>query len=412
MLKRRRSSLVPLFGLVASASLAALAGDVFAADPILRHQEDLRGDVAVFGNTLAYDCGAGLAAPAGAFASCAAEANTADTAPDVYWRDEIADATVAPTEARTSATLVLPAGAKVTYARLYWGALTSGAAQDPDLDVVLDWLGGPQQTILADASWVVPYGLAAHPDWYYYQASGDATQFVAEWGAGDFRVTDVTALPLAGQGFDIDRAFSAWTLVVFYESPEDDLRNLALFDGLTSIDPGQGAGSASVNLSGFLVPPGFQAKMAAFTYEGDSADILLYDNQDGECAGEPVGGPFTIEGGAATRSHLILTGSPGSMDAIVVPMVDGDVVPGESAGADRDDVVAGLAEGLGESLGLTPEQATCSAELIVDEVGLDTFLVDGAVVDFDTLSDEVAEAAIAAMTLAVEACGLDPALLG
>jgi len=150
----------------------------------------------------------------------------------------------------------------------------------------------------------------------------------------------------------------------------------------------------------------------AFTYEGDSADILLYDNQDGECAGEPVGGPFTIEGGAATRSHLILTGSPGSMDAIVVPMVDGDVVPGESAGADRDDVVAGLAEGLGESLGLTPEQATCSAELIVDEVGLDTFLVDGAVVDFDTLSDEVAEAAIAAMTLAVEACGLDPALLG
>ena len=52
MLKRRRSSLVPLFGLVASASLAALAGDVFAADPILRHQEDLRGDVAVFGLSL------------------------------------------------------------------------------------------------------------------------------------------------------------------------------------------------------------------------------------------------------------------------------------------------------------------------------------------------------------------------
>jgi uncharacterized repeat protein (TIGR01451 family) len=339
MLKRRRSSLVPLFGLVASASLAALAGDVFAADPILRHQEDLRGDVAVFGNTLAYDCGAGIAAPAGAFASCAAEANTADTAPDVYWRDEIADATVAPTEARTSATLVLPAGAKVTYARLYWGALTSGAAQDPDLDVVLDWLGGPQQTILADASWVVPYGLAAHPDWYYYQASGDATQFVAEWGAGDFRVTDVTALPLAGQGFDIDRAFSAWTLVVFYESPEDDLRNLALFDGLTSIDPGQGAGSASVNLSGFLVPPGFQAKMAAFTYEGDA----IYNGDHFTMNGAQVTNAMNPADNFFNSSRTFLgAGVSGASD---VPKFTG--APGEMAGYDLDtiDVTAQLAAG-------------------------------------------------------------------
>ena len=150
----------------------------------------------------------------------------------------------------------------------------------------------------------------------------------------------------------------------------------------------------------------------AFTYDGDSADILLYDNQDSECAGEPVGGPFTVDGGAATRSHLILVGSPGDMDAVVVPMVDGGVEPVESAGADRDDVVAALAEGLVTNLGFTAEQATCSSELIVDEVGLDTFLVDGAVVDFDTLSDEVAEATIAALTLAVDECGLNPALLG
>ena len=66
-----------------------------AADPVLRHQDELHGDVVVFGSTLGYDCGAGLPVPTGATASCA--------------------------------------------------------------------------------------------DWTYYQASGDATDFVATWGAGDFR---------------------------------------------------------------------------------------------------------------------------------------------------------------------------------------------------------------------------------
>lgn len=339
MLNRRRSSLVPLFGLVASAGLVALSGDASAADPILRHQEDVRGDVAVFGNTLAYDCGAGVTPPSGSFASCATETNTADTAPDLYWRDGIADSSVAPTQARTSATLVLPAGAKVTYARLYWGALTNGAAQDPDLDATLDWLGGPQQTIVADASWVVPYGLAAHPDWYYYQASGDATQFVSQWGAGDFRVSDVTALQLAGQAFDIDRAFSAWTLVVFYESSEDDLRNLALFDGLTSIDPGQGLGSASVNLQGFLVPPGFQAKMAAFTYEGDA----IYNGDHFTMNGAQVTNATNPADNFFNSSRTFLgAGVSGAFD---VPAFTG--APGEMAGYDLDtiDVTAELAPG-------------------------------------------------------------------
>ncbi len=60
----------------------------------------------------------------------------------------------------------------------------------------------------------------------------------------------------------------------------------------------------------------------AFTYDGDSVDLVLHDNTDRECAGEPVGGPFTVDGGPGTRSHLILTGSPGDMDAIAVTMID------------------------------------------------------------------------------------------
>src|SRR5262249_4296809 len=151
----------------------------------------------------------------------------------------------------------------VTYARLYWSALKVGQA--PDKNVVLDFKGGPTTTINADDTWSMSYGFPSHPDWYYYQSTGDVTSYVQTWGAGDFRITDVDALDLTG--VDVDRAFSAWTLVVFYENQGDELRNLALFDGFTSIDPGfPGQEKAEVTLSGFLVPLGYTAKMTAFTY--------------------------------------------------------------------------------------------------------------------------------------------------
>ncbi len=287
--------------------------------------------MAVFGSTLAFDCGAGIAAPPGSIASCGSETNTTDTAPDLYWRDGIADASITPTQARTSATLVLPPGAKVTYARLYWSALTSGPAEVADDSVVLDWLGGPQQTILADASWTLPYGFASHPDWYYYQSTGDATSFVSAWGAGDFRVSDVDALALAGQNFDADRAFSAWTLVVFYQSDNDDLRNLALFDGFTGIDPAlANQGTASVTLQGFLVPEGFQAKMVAFTYEGDAiytGDHFTMNGAQVQNAANPIDNFFN-----SSRTFL---GTPvtGNFD---VPKFAGQ--PGEMAGYDLDTI--------------------------------------------------------------------------
>jgi uncharacterized repeat protein (TIGR01451 family) len=296
-------------------------------DPVLRHQEDTRGDVVVFGSTLGFDCGAGVSAPPGATASCANEINISDTAPDIYFRDNTANASIQPQDARTSATLTLPAGAKVTYARLYWSALQVG--DKADTDVILDWLGGPQQTITADDSWVVSYGFASHPDWFYYQATGDATDFVSTWGAGDFRVSGVNALPVAG--LDVDRAFSAWTLVVFYEADGEELRNLALFDGFTPIDPGlPGLGSAQVTLKGFVVPQGFTAKMAAFTYEGDKAytgDHFTFNGGQQANALNPFDNFFN-----SSRTYLGKAVS-GAQD---VPQLSGD--PGTMAGYDLDTV--------------------------------------------------------------------------
>ncbi|MBK8258295.1 MAG: DUF11 domain-containing protein [Polyangiaceae bacterium] len=314
-------------GFAVGSSLLLGSGAASAVDPVLRHQEDTRGDVVVFGSTLAYDCGSGVAAPMAAVASCANQLLVDDTAPDIYFRDNTANASILPIEARTSATLSLPAGASVTYARLYWAALKQG--ETPDTDATLDWLGGPQQTISADQTWVIPYGFPSHPDWYYYQATGEATDFVATWGAGDFRVSDVESLVLAN--IEVDRAFSAWTLVVFYEAPGEELRNLALFDGFTPIDPGlPGLESAQVTLDGFVVPQGFTAKMAAFTYEGDAAyngDHFTFNGGQQSDMSNPFDNFFN-----SSRSYL---GQPfsGNFD---VPKFTG--APGTMAGYDLDTV--------------------------------------------------------------------------
>ncbi|MFO0591990.1 MAG: MYXO-CTERM sorting domain-containing protein [Polyangiaceae bacterium] len=313
-------------GLAAGATLVLATGAASAVDPVLRHQEDTRGDVRVFGSTLAFDCGAGVSAPAGAVASCASELNVTDTAPDIYFRDNTANASINPTDARTSATLDLPPNSMVTYARLYWSALKQGP--DPDPNATLDWLGGPQQEITADQTWVIPYGLPAHPDWYYYQATGDATDFVSTWGAGDFRVSDVESLVFAG--LEVDRAFSAWTLVVFYEADGEELRNLALFDGFTAIDPGLAQPSAEVTLDGFVVPQGFTAKMSAITYEGDKAytgDHFTFNGGQLTDALNPFDNFFN-----SSRSNL---GVPMS-GAADVPAFSG--APGSMAGYDLDTV--------------------------------------------------------------------------
>ena len=331
---RRRAVLALL---AATGALVGSTSPANADNPVLRHQEDLHGDVAVFGSTLGYDCGAGVAVPSGASAACAGLLNTTDTAPDLFWRDNAANAAITAVQARSSATLVLPAGATVTYARLYWGALKDGVA--PDTTAQLDYLGGPLKTITADKTWVVPYGVA-HPTWNYYQSSGDATDYVSTWGAGDFRVSDVEALPLPSYAFDVDRAFSAWTLVVFYDLPTGQLRNLALFDSFTPIDPAVvGQESAKVTLDGFLIPQGFSARMTAFTYEGDA----IYD-----------GDHFTLNGAqltdAANPANNFFNSSRNTLGVAVsgaqdVPKLSG--APGSMAGYDLDtvDVTSHLAPG-------------------------------------------------------------------
>jgi hypothetical protein len=159
----------------------------------------------------------------------------------------------------------------------------------------------------------------------------------------------------------------------------------------------------------------------AFTYDGDSVEFVLHDNADRECAEEPVGGPFAIDGGPGSRSHLILTGSPGDMDAIVVPMGDdassdaGTTDAGESGEAATDDdralAVELMTAEIAANLPFDDAQSACAAEFLVDAIGVDELLVDGDLVDLDSLPTEAQDAAAAALAAAVPACDIDPALL-
>lgn len=355
----RFTSSSALVGILAAGASLIAAAPAHAADPILRHQQDVRGDVVTIGSTMGFDCAAGAPAALSGTPSCNDVTFANDSAPDIYWRDDTANTGITALQARTSATLSLPAGAKISYARLYWAALKDDPTQPydafsvppvlPEIDyslfkadstVVLDRKDGPSLNVVADNTWVTPYALASHLNWFYYQASADVTSFVRLRGAGTFRVSDIDALALSSLGRDEHRAFSAWTLVVFYEKDDADLRNLTLFDGLINIDPQYGQPSAEVTLSGFVIPPSHKANFMVFGYEGDSgtnvtaedSDYFSFHNDKVTSGSNPIDDFFN-----ASRTFL---GSPISF-ASDVPRLSG--APGSMGGYDLDTVdVSGI----------------------------------------------------------------------
>ena len=99
-----------------------------------------------------------------------------------------------------------------------------------------------------------------------------------------------------------------------------------------------------------------------------------------------------------------------SVDATVEPTTTGDVVvtgaPAESI--DPDTALANelMSATVEANLGLPKEQADCAAVFIVEALGADTLIVDGELVDLDTLPAEAQQAAAAAIAEAVPDCGI------
>ena len=296
--------------------------------PALRFQIDGPGGYLVLGQTFGYDCGSGNPPPAGSTTSCTGVFD-GDPAPDLYWRDNLATPATTASDARTSANLVLPAGATVTYARLYWGGLRANDL--PDREVTLDREGGFSATVMANANAanvVLSSGPVAGVVYVAYQASADVTGLVRTSGAGSYRVTGVDGIAL--NGVLSDNAFSAWHLVVIYGLPAGPTQHLALYDGLDTVAMDA---EAAVPVGGFSVPStgAPQGSLAAWAYETDAAqtgDALRIKAMAATNAGNAADN-FWNE--SRTRLGAGVTG--------LVPALTG--LPGTGAGFDLDEIDLG-----------------------------------------------------------------------
>ncbi|MBW2528203.1 MAG: DUF11 domain-containing protein, partial [Deltaproteobacteria bacterium] len=310
---------------------------VAVADPVVRVAVDQQGDFALVGNSLAWDCAATGTILTGTVGSCGS--NTIDTAPDVYWRSDddtqtaLADVSIAPTDARSSAHLQLTAWGTPTHAFLYWAGefLTASYPQAFDPVVTLERIDGgwgdvtDTLTVTADSSRVVPQGYHN-----YFQCSADVTAFVQAYGSGVYRFSDIDVGPLVDRDEQI--SFAGWFLVVFYEDPYEPLRNLVLFE---SLDLVASTLTSSATLSGFYVPnTGYDAKLGVVAYEGDlelTGDGLRFGTAP-LAAGDELTNTLNPFDNFFNSSRTWLDASP--LAAGDLPLLVGD--PDSMAGIDMD----------------------------------------------------------------------------
>ncbi|XXX77231.1 hypothetical protein WMF30_00455 [Sorangium sp. So ce134] len=325
-------------GLTSAALLGALSG-TSSAVPVRRIQVAQRGDFVLIGNTLAHDCATSTPAPTvGTVGACGDSATLADGAPDIYWRSDSplagqaeASNTIAPSAARSTAVLSLPAGARVTHAVLYWAA--SRATGTTDLSVTLERPGTPGINVTGASSGQTAAELT------HAQAFADVTSIVQARGAGAYRLSGISnAAPLDGvnQAF----AFAGWWMVVLYELTTAPARHFTVFDGLDPVINGERVAST---ISGFVVPSGAgQAKLGVVGYDGDSStgDAIQWNGTALFDAQNPANNFFNssrsfLGAPSSTAGDLPrLTGAPLSMSSIdldVVQVPSTLLMPGDTS---------------------------------------------------------------------------------
>lgn len=333
-----------------------------SAAPTKRYSTDDRGNFLVVGNTVGQDCRAPAPVVGDTTLLCGDILTVdPDSGIDGYWRSDFpvnGQATtdnllspLGPGLARSTAVLSLPAGATVTYARLYWSALRSS--------------GGNTATIEFPASQRRLDVTAAGADFKtlsqggqeYFQGSADVTAFVRSTGSGAYRVSGFSSFSLRnllGVLITSDVTYSSWHLVVFYKLDSEPVRNLTLFDGFDYLRNS----SITSTLSGFLVPAtGAEGRLAVVGYEGDAditGDSIKFNGTALTNALNPANNFFN-----ATRSQLgtavsvkgdlpQLRGTAGSMSGLDIDVVDitslvkaGDTQATIEAASQNDEMLIG-----------------------------------------------------------------------
>jgi uncharacterized repeat protein (TIGR01451 family)/uncharacterized protein (TIGR03382 family) len=308
-----------------SGILAILVAAAAEAVPTLRHQVDEQGDFVLLGNSTGFDCDASVPDPvAGTIPSprSGCGPNVTDDAPDILWyaSDTAAAASpaVTPDQASSTAVLILPQGATVIYARLYWGALLPAGETAADANVTLTRPGTSPLAVTADRTFSVGGR---------YQGTAEVSDFVRSSGPGAFRVAGIRTRDF--RNVAETNAFVGWAMVVFYKLTSQPQRNLTLFDGFDQVTR---TTPVSATLSGFRVPAsGFDGKLGVVVYEGDhrlGGDALLFDGHTLSNALNPANNFFngsrTYLGTAVSNpgDWPQLSGQPNSLSGLDLDVVD------------------------------------------------------------------------------------------
>ncbi|MFD9359943.1 DUF3344 domain-containing protein [Streptomyces sp. NPDC060031] len=169
----------------------------------------------------------------------------------------------------TRAELKVPQGAKVSYARLYWGGNLRVGEQKPPEDngrVLVAEPGGSYKAVLADT--VIGHRSDEGSD--AYQASADVTPLVRKGGAGMWTVAQLNI----AMGHSEVGAWGGWTLVVAYEHPQEPVRRVSLWDGFEGLAAGPGEASGeTVELAGLDAAPGSAGRVGVVAYDGDRGTL-------------------------------------------------------------------------------------------------------------------------------------------
>lgn len=206
--------------------------------------------------------------------------------------------------ASASSTLVLPVGASVRKAYLYWnGAGTnSGASASAfgaatggiDTQVTFKNPAGTVSTVTATQTWedqsTITSG-AMTGKFYYYAARTDVTTLVT--GAGLYTIGGINSV---SGNLSLTPSFSycavtgnaaGWVLVVIYNNPTGPIKTLALYEGFDILSQFWGLGASNtVNITGFTATAAMGVSSAYLTpivWQGDSAiagdTLLINGNQ-------------------------------------------------------------------------------------------------------------------------------------
>jgi uncharacterized repeat protein (TIGR01451 family)/MYXO-CTERM domain-containing protein len=254
----------------------------------------------------------------------------------------LADQSIMPAGARSTSVLSIPAGAQVTYARLYWGSnLTEDitAASTPAI-IERPGTGGFSVMVTPNQNKGEIATAVGGGGGNVYQATADITTLVQLYGSGAYRVGNVVRRSVLNRDEDVQ--YAAWAMVVVYQNPQEPIRNIALFDGLDGVGVLQ---STDVSIVGFNAPMGStaQGKLGIIAYEGDSDkfESLTFNGQMLSDAQNPANNVFN-----STRSTLgmpvsvtgdlpQLTGTMASMSGLDLDIIDVSslVKPGDTSAA-------------------------------------------------------------------------------